>query len=294
MPLALEGLDLSAYDLVISSESGPAKGVITRPDATHVCYCHTPMRYLWDQYHVYRSDADALTRAVMSIYFHRMRQWDVTSAARVDRFIANSRFVRDRIRKYYRREAEIVPPPVDLSSFNMSTESDGYYLFVGELVPYKRADIAITACTAMGRDLVVVGHGSEFQKLKSLAGPKTRFLGHVDAPTLRSAYARCRALLYPGTEDFGIIPLEAMASGKPVIAFGKGGILDTVVDRKTGLLYREESISALMDAIERFEKECSTFDPAVARARAELFSVDSFKENIRAIINSALQAQSAS
>ena len=292
MPLALEELDLSAYDLVISSESGPAKGVITRPDATHVCYCHTPMRYLWDQYHHYRAEAGPLRRLAMSIIFHRMRQWDVTSAARVDRFVANSRFVRERIRKYYRRDADVVPPPVDLDSFRLSTECDGYYLFVGELVPYKRADIAVKTCAAMDRPLVVVGGGPEFKRLKSISGPKTRFLGRVDASTLRRSYARCRALLYPGVEDFGIIPLEAMASGKPVIALGRGGVLDTVVDRKTGILFEEESADALAAAIECFEREERTFDPVAARARAEMFSVDSFKTNMRALINSALLTQS--
>lgn len=291
MPLALEELDLSAYDLVISSESGPAKGVITRPDATHVCYCHTPMRYLWDQSHHYRAEAGPLTRVAMSLFFHRLRQWDVTSAARVDRFVANSRFVRERIRKYYRRDADVVPPPVDLDSFSLSTETDGYYLFVGELVPYKRAEVAIRACAAMGRPLIVVGDGPEFRRLKSISGSKTRFLGRVDTPTLRRSYARCRALLYPGVEDFGIIPLEAMASGKPVIALGRGGAVDTVVDGKTGVLFEGESPEALATAIECFEEAEHTFDPAVARARAEMFSIESFQTGMRAAIDRALLKQ---
>lgn len=294
MPMALEELDLGHYDLVISSESGPAKGVITRPGATHICYCHSPMRYVWDQYHTYRAEAGPLERAAMPFVFHRMRQWDVTSAARVDRFIANSRFVRDRIRKYYRRDADVVHPPVDLHSFSVSNDNDGYYLFVGELLSYKRPDIAVAACGILDRPLLVVGDGPELQKLKSISSPKTQFLGRVDKSLLVQYYANCRALLFPGVEDFGIVPLEAMASGKPVIAFGRGGALDTVVDGETGLFYGEESAPALADAIERFEKKSLTFDPAVSRARAEMFSVESFKETMRAIINGALQAQSVS
>jgi glycosyltransferase involved in cell wall biosynthesis len=280
MPLALEELDLSAYDVVISSESGPAKGVVTRPDALHVCYCHSPMRYVWDHYNLYRQRAGLISRLAMPAAMHGLRMWDVASAARVDHFIANSSFVSQRIRKYYRRESDIVHPPVDVEAFACNEAPSAAYLLVGELVAYKRADLAIAAFTKMGKRLVVIGDGEERRRVQQGAGPTIEFKGRASPETLRAAYASCRALIFPNEEDFGIVPVEAMAAGRPVIALGRGGALDSVIDGETGLFFREQTVDALIAAVERFEAEQSRFVPARIAAQAGRFSRSAFKSGI--------------
>lgn len=284
MPRALEELDLSSYDLVISSEAGPAKGVIPRPDAPHLCYCHSPMRYLWDQYHVYRNGAGRATRALMPRLAHDLRQWDVTSAARVDGFAANSTHVADRIRKYWRRSAQVVHPPVAVEDFAPvpSAELGNFYLWAGELAPYKRPDLAIEAFRRLDLPLVVAGGPDRtIRQLRARAGSKTQFLGKVPFADLRSLMARCRALVFPGEEDFGIVPVEVMASGRPVIAYGRGGVLDTVVDGETGVLFHEQSVEALIDAVERFEAAAlSTAGPDLPVARSRLFTEAAFRDGI--------------
>lgn len=255
MPGALERLDLTDYDLVISSESGPAKGVIVRPDALHVCYCHTPMRYLWDQYHQYYQGAGMLSRLGMTMLSGGLRQWDVTSAARVDHFIANSHAVASRIEKYWRRSAEVIAPPVETAKFNARLDRDDFYLHVGELVPYKRVDIAVDACTMLGKRLIVIGDGPEMSALKAKAGPTIEFLGRVPDTALADHYAKCKALLFPAEEDFGIVPVEAMAAGAPVLAFGRGGARDYVVPGETGLFFDRQSPQGMLEAIVRFEIE---------------------------------------
>ncbi|MFC4731335.1 glycosyltransferase [Salipiger abyssi] len=284
MPRALEELDLTGYDLVISSESGPAKGVIAPPDAPHLCYCHSPMRYLWDQYHVYRNGAGALTRLMMPMMAHSLRQWDVTSAARVDGFAANSHFVASRIRKYWRRDAEVVAPPVAVEDFAPAPpqELGDFYLWAGELAPYKRPDMAVEAFRRLNLPLVVIGGPQEtVDKLKGNAGSRTRFLGKAPFPVLKEHLARCKALIFPGEEDFGIVPVEAMASGRPVIAYGRGGILDSVVEGETGLFFQEQSVEALVDAVERFEASgLATAGPERCVARSRLFSEAAFREGI--------------
>lgn len=285
MPRALEELDLTGYDIVISSESGPAKGVITPPDAVHLCYCHSPMRYLWDQYHVYRDGAGLLTRALMPPLAHRLRQWDVTSAARVDGFVANSRHVAARIKRYWRREARVVHPPVFVQDFAPVPEADrgDFYLWAGELAPYKRPDLAVDAFRELDRPLVVIGGPDDAVKaLKKRAGSKTTFLGKVPFEVLRDHMARCRALIFPGEEDFGIVPVEVMASGRPVIAYGRGGALDTVVDGATGLLFRDQSVAGVVEAVRRFEAEgLGDLDPAALVAHAAKFSEEAFVRGIR-------------
>lgn len=286
MPRALEELDLTGYDLVISSEAGPAKGVIPPPDAPHLCYCHSPMRYLWDQYHTYRDGAGALTRAMMPIFAHRLRGWDVTSAARVDGFAANSAHVAARIGKYWRREADIVHPPVAVGRFAPAPRDDlgDYYLWAGELAPYKRPDIAVEAFKRLGKPFVLIGGpDAAVRKLQSIAGPKTTFLGKVPFDQLKVHLARAKALIFPGEEDFGIVPVEAMASGRPVIGYGRGGLRDTVVDGETGLFFHEQSAEALIDAVERFEASAlADADPATMVARARLFTEARFQEGISA------------
>ena len=290
MPRALEELDLSGYDLVISSEAGPAKGVIAPPDAPHLCYCHSPMRYLWDQYHVYRNGAGLITRAAMPILAHGLRSWDVTSAARVDGFAANSSHVAARIRKYWRRESDVVHPPVAVNDFSAVRRSElgDYYLWAGELAPYKRPDLAVEAFRRLDLPFVVVGGPeSTARKLKSFAGPKTTFLGKVPFDELKTLMARCKALVFPGEEDFGIVPVEVMASGRPVIAYGRGGALDTIVDGETGVFFQEQSVEGLIDAVERFQLGgLEDADPSIMIQRSQLFTEEAFVQGIQRSLKS--------
>lgn len=287
MPIALEELDLQKYDLVVSSESGPAKGVIPRPDALHICYCHSPMRYLWDQYHFYKSRAGPLTRMIMPPLMHRMRQWDVTSAARVDQFVANSRHVAARIEKYYRRDSIVVHPPVDVETFApQALEPPGdFYLLAGQLVAYKRPDLAIEAFSRTGIPLVVIGEGEERRALQKQAAGNIKFLGSVPVETLKEYLARCRGLIFPGEEDFGIVPVEAMASGRPVIAYGRGGALETVKDGETGLLFHDQTAEALIDAIERFEQVMDMFNSEAIISHARQFDRATFKLKMARLVS---------
>lgn len=288
MPRALEELDLSGYDLVISSEAGPAKGVIAPPNAPHLCYCHSPMRYLWDQYHVYRNGAGVLTRAAMPHFAHGLRQWDVTSAQRVDGFVANSHFVAKRIEKYWRRQADVVAPPVALEEFTPASQSmlGDFYLWVGELAPYKRPDLAIEAFKRLDKPLLVIGGpDKQVQALKAGAGRQTTFLGKVSFDVMKDHMARCKALIFPGEEDFGIVPVEVMASGRPVIAYGRGGILDTVVPGETGLLFQDQTVDALIKAVTDFEASpLATAGPEACVAQSQHFSEAAFVRGIEAAL----------
>jgi glycosyltransferase involved in cell wall biosynthesis len=284
MPLALERLDMQSYDLVISSESGPAKGVIVAPHALHVCYCHSPMRYLWDQSPEYERQAGPLTRALMGPVFHYVRMWDQVSSQRVDYFVANSRFIAQRIAKYYRRASEVIHPPVAVDAFDSSRPSEDFYLAVGQLVRYKRPDLLVEAFNRLGKPLRVIGDGEMLPALRRVAHPNVHLLGSQPFSIVRDLYARCRALIFPGIEDFGIVPVEAMASGKPVIAFGRGGVLDTVIDGVTGFLFHEQSVDALVQAVRDFEERRGSFDSAVIRAHAMSFSEQRFKSQFTSYI----------
>jgi len=290
MPLALEQLDLRTYDLVISSESGPAKGVLTSSYTLHICYCHTPMRYVWDMYHDYMSTSGRIKRFFMAPLLHYLRLWDRLSADRVDHFVANSANVARRIAKHYRREADVVYPPVAVDDFFISEQHDDFYLMVGQLVIYKRADLAVKAFTRSGKRLVIIGEGEQLSLLREMAGNNVEFLGRQPFEILRDHYSRCQALVFPGEEDFGLVPLEAMASGRPVIAFGKGGALETVVDGKTGIFFHEQTEDALMEAVERFEGMKSHFHPAEIRAHACGFGPERFRSEMARIIEIQLQA----
>ena len=294
MPSALEEIDLTSYDLVISSESGPAKGVIVHPNAVHICYCHSPMRYLWDQYHTYRGNAGWITRLFMSLTMPMLRAWDVASSAHVDRFIANSTFVSRRIAKVYRRDSTVISPPVDLSAFSIAPNpTRDFYLAAGQLVPYKRVDLAVEACTRLGRRLVIVGTGSDMSRLKALAGPTIEFRGWASDEELQSLYANCRALLFPGEEDFGIVPLEAMASGRPVIAYASGGAIDTVIDGQNGIFFKHQTADELLDAMQRFEDREADFDPQAIRRYAQKFDRDVFRKRLKTYIDTCVRELSA-
>jgi len=281
MPLALEQLDLRGYDLIISSEAGPAKGVIPAPSALHLCYCHSPMRYLWNMYHDYQSQAGRVTRMAMPILAHYLRLWDAASAARVDRFVANSETVAARIRRYYGREAAVVWPPVDTDVFTIVPENErgDYMLMVGELVAYKRPELAVEAFNRMQARLVVIGGGEMLNRIRRLAGPTVEVLGPRPFEELRYYYARCRALIFPGEEDFGIVPVETMASGRPVIAYGRGGATETVVPGVTGFLFEEQTPEAIINAVE----ECLAidFDPQKIVQHARQFSRENFVTQMR-------------
>lgn len=289
MPRALEELDLSGYDLVISSESGPAKGIITDPDTLHICYCHSPMRYIWDQFHVYRSQAGLLTKYLMPHVAQKLRVWDAASASRPDYVVANSSFVARRVAKCWGRSASVIHPPVDLDAFQLAeTPAEDFYLTAGELVTYKRVDLVVEAFTRTGRKLVVIGDGPERAKMEAKAGPNVTFLGRVPFDVLRDHYARCRGLVFPGVEDFGIVPLEVMASGRPVVAYGRGGALETVCDGHTGRFFYEATADAIMEAVEGIEAEYSTFDPHEIRKRVERFSSERFRDEISDFVSSKL------
>ncbi|MCB1331893.1 MAG: glycosyltransferase [Maritimibacter sp.] len=288
MPRALEEIDLMGYDLVLSSESGPAKGVIAPPDAPHICYCHSPMRYLWDQYHVYRNSAGLLTKAMLPHLAHRLRSWDVTSAQRVDSFVANSAHVADRIEKYWRRDATVVHPPVPVADFAPVAEADrgDFYLWLGELAPYKRPDLAIEAFNRLGKPFVLIG-GPEAtaKKLAATAKDNVKVLGKRPFDEVKSYMARAKALIFPGEEDFGLVPVEAMAAGRPVIAYGRGGALDTVIDRETGLLFHDQSVEAIVEAVEHFEAEgLDRLDPAALVAHAARFDEAAFRRGMAAVL----------
>ena len=277
LPWATRRLKLDAYDLIVSSESGPIKGVRKRAGQRHVCYCHTPMRYIWDLYDEYYRDAGPCGRLAMRLFAPGLRRADLKSAESVDRFVANSAFVADRIRRIYGRDAVVVHPPVDVDFFGRAPEAadapheEPYYLFAGAPVKYKRLDLAREACRRMGRKLVVAGGGN------------------VTDGQLRTCYAGARALLFPGVEDFGIVPVEAQAAGTPVIAFGMGGALETVKDGETGLFFREQTVEALCGAIEAFEAR--SWDAAACRAHAAAFSPAVFRGRMAAVVADALSAR---
>jgi glycosyltransferase involved in cell wall biosynthesis len=296
-PLALEQFKLDEYDLVISSESGAAKGVLTRPHTCHICYCHTPMRYVWDMYPQYRASAPggALGRAFYALAASYVRQWDYVASARVDYYVASSHNAASRIAKYYHREAEVIHPPINISSFSVGTHYEDFYLVVSPLVAYKRVDLAIRVCNEMQRRLVVIGEGEAMGTLKKLAGPTITFLGYQPDQLVREYYQRCRAFIFPSEEDIGLTPIEAQACGRPVIAFGRGGALETVVggfptdsyaaESSTGVFFAEQSAESLAEAIRFFESNEARFSPAFIRQHAERFDVSRFKSEMRAFIN---------
>ncbi|MGD8898138.1 MAG: glycosyltransferase [Acidobacteriota bacterium] len=291
-PIAAERFDLSGFDLVLSSSHCVAKGVRPAPGALHLCYCHTPMRYVWDRYDDYFGPGrlGLLGRLVIPAAAAGLRGWDAASAGRVDRFAANSAYVADRIRRYYGRNAEVIPPPVDTDRFTPGPDRTGTYdLVVSALAPYKRLELALEAYRDTGWPLRIVGTGPEEARLRALAPPEVSFLGWVEDSELRELYQGCRAVLMPGVEDFGIVPLEAMACGRPAIVYGKGGGPESVQAGRTGVVFSEPSVAAVRAALSTLSS--TPFDRLTLRARAEAHRREVFETRIRRFVERALNGR---
>lgn len=287
-PRAIESFDLSGYDLVISSSSAFAKGAITRPDTCHICYCHNPMRFVWDyERYVERERYGRLVRLVLLPVIQWLRDWDLRTANRPDRYVANSSVVAQRIKRYYGRDAKVIFPPVGVERYAPSSEVEDYYLVVSRLVTYKRIDLAVEAFDLLGQPLVVIGDGPDMPTLKRIAKPNVRFFGRLPDRQVAEHYARCRAFILPGEEDFGITPLEANASGRPVIAYRAGGALDTVVEGRTGVYFDEQTPRSLADAVRR--AETISWNPQEIRQHAESFSEAAFRNRFSAFLDRELE-----
>lgn len=294
-PTAIEQFNLNGFDLVISSSHCVAKGVITRPEVCHICYCHTPMRYAWEMYYTYfgKQQISRPIGRLTKYLINYLRTWDEASAPRVDYFIANSRNVQMRIKKHYRRESELIYPPVEVDSFSISEKAGDYFLIVSALVPYKRVDLAVESFNRLGYRLLIVGEGQNKRQLQRRAAKNIEFVPWQKAENLKDHYANCKALIFPGEEDFGIVPVEAQACGKPVIAYGKGGALETIVGfhpeevekpnrEATGVFFKEQTVESLIRAVKAFEK--SEFDPEIIRRSTLRFDARIFKEKIKAFV----------
>jgi glycosyltransferase involved in cell wall biosynthesis len=282
-PLAVGALDLSEYDLVLSSSSGYAKGVKAHRDAVHVCYCHTPMRWAWSYENYARRESFGFgQRAILPMLIRGLRFWDEGASRQPDHFVANSRVVADRIRRAYGRSAEVIHPPIDVDRFRAVDEQDDYYVVLARLVSYKRIDLAVRACSERNKRLVVIGEGPDRKNLEAIAGPSVTFLGRASDSQVEYIVSRCRALLFPGEEDFGMAPLEVAAAGRPTIAYGAGGALETTIENVTGVFFNEQTSDHLGDAIERFERQ--SWSPKMLRRHAENFSVEVFQDRFRAFL----------
>lgn len=292
MPRAIEAMDLRGFDVVVSSSHAVAKGIIPPSSAVHLCYCHTPMRYAWEMEEEYLRDfrIPQILRRTVKRTLKRLRRWDMTTAKRVDRFLANSKTTQERITRVYGRESTVIPPPVQerfLEHPLPAAQDRKGFLAIGRLVPYKRFDLLIEAANALKFPLTIAGTGRDFSRLKALAGPTVRMLGFVPDADLPELYGRARALLLPQIEDAGVVPIEAQACGTPVIALKRGGVLDTVQEDRTGIFFEEQTVSALKEALERFER--TPFDPGTIREHARQFSSTRFREQILAAVQEAGQ-----
>lgn len=299
MPLAIEQLNLSAYDIVISSSHAVAKGVLTGPNQLHICYCHTPLRYAWDLQHQYLHEAKmeyGLKSAAARTALHYIRLWDTKTSIGVDKFIANSAFIAKRIRKTYGRESAIIHPPVDIDTFSIQTKKDDFYLTVSRMVPYKRVDLIVQAFSSMPeRRLTVIGDGPEMKRIQEIAGPNVTLLGYQPDAVLINHLQRAKAFVFAAEEDFGILPVEAQACGTPVIAYGRGGALETVIGldddlqaAPTGIFFYEQTSSAICTAVQLFEDRAFAFSAQRCAANAKRFSIDIFHESFRSAVYSCL------
>lgn len=299
MPLAVEQFDLSSYDLILSSSHAVAKGVLTGPDQLHISYVHTPIRYAWDLQHQYLRESGldkGIKGWIAKKMLHDLRQWDLRTANGVDAFIANSKFIARRIWKVYRREAAVIYPPVDIDAFELCEEKEDFYLTASRMVPYKKIDLIVEAFSAMpDKKLVVIGDGPDFKKIHSKAGNNIQFLGYQTSSVLKDYMQRAKAFVFAAEEDFGIMPVEAQACGTPVIAFGKGGVLETVIGPKselapTGVFFDEQNISSLIQAVKFFENEKENFSPKVCRQNSLRFSSERFRKEISIYVNEQISS----
>lgn len=291
MPLVFRTMDLDGAEVVISSSHACAKGVRRPAGAVHICYCHTPMRFAWDLTSDYLRALPPSLRPAARVVLLWLRWWDRASSGQVDHFVANSRFVAGRIRRHYDRDSTVIYPPVDTQYFTPSGRAEGFYLVVSRLVPYKRVDLAVEAFNRLNRPLVVVGDGPEAARLREIARPNVTFVGEVSDAALRGYYRQCSTLVFPGEEDFGLVPVEAQACGRPVIAFGRGGALESVVDGRTGTFFFEPTVDALVAAVRAFDP--SAYDPDVMRAHAERFSRQRFLTEMGELVEKILSDASA-
>ncbi|HLD27314.1 MAG TPA: glycosyltransferase [Patescibacteria group bacterium] len=283
MPIAWEQFDFSQYDVVISSSSAFSKGVLTAPNTLHISYCHSPTRYLWSDAHKYVEELKQpkLIKKILPMILNRLRTWDYTAAQRVDKFIANSEFVAKRIKKYYQREATVIYPPVNTEQFKLAGELGNYYAIVSRLRPYKRVDLAIKAFNQLHLPLKIIGSGEEESRLRKIAKPNIEFLGELPDEQRNRVLSRAIAFIHPQEEDFGIAAVEAMAAGRPVIAYKSGGALETVIERVTGRFFEEQSWEALADAVIRFQADLNQYDPRAIKEHAEKFSTARFDREIK-------------
>jgi len=297
-PMAIERFSLKGYDLILSCSHCVAKGIIPPPDALHISYVLTPMRYAWDMYGEYFGENK---NRMIPFFMHYLRMWDATSSQRVDHFICISKHVENRIRKFYRRKAEIIHPPVDTKRFRLQDKKENYFLIVSSFAPYKRVDLAVEAFNRLGCPLKIIGSGPEEKRVRSKARSNVEFLGWLPDEAVADWYSRCRALIFPGEEDFGIVPLEAMACGKPAIAYGRGGALETVIpynqevkagrETPTGLFFQEQNVDSLIDAVERFGQIEREFDPAAIRNHSLQWDREIFKEKIKKSIIQKMESK---
>lgn len=289
MPLAIEQFDFSRYDIVLSDSSSYAKGVITGPKTLHICYMHTPMRYAWDDCQKYTEDFGfpKIIKKFVPFAMNYIRLWDKISADRVDRFIANSNFVAKRIKKYYRKDSIVINPPVAVDNFYISQSRGNYFLMVGRLIAYKRHDIAIRAFNKLKLPLKIIGRGPEMKRLERMAGPNIEFLGRVSEKDLPEYYAECRAFMFPQEEDFGIVAMEAMASGRPLIAYRGGDIVEHMEEGKTGIFFEKQSPDDIIGAVEKFREE--DYDPEYIRSQVLKFDREIFKSKIKDYIENSLR-----
>lgn len=282
-PYAVEQFNLQNYDLIVSSSSSIAKGVLTNQNQLHICYCHSPMRYAWDLYHQYLNDIN-LNKGLKGIYakyvLHKMRIWDVNTVNRVDEFVANSNYIAKRIKKVYNREAKVIYPPVDVENFSLIKQKDDFYFTASRMVPYKKIELIVRAFNEMpNRDLIVAGDGPEFNKIKKIAKKNVKLVGFLNSEALKIYMGKAKAFVFAAEEDFGIIPVEAQACGTPVIAYQKGGAQETVIHNKTGILFKEQTIESLKNAITDFESK--TFDYSLIRKHSLKFSKERFEKEFK-------------
>ncbi len=302
MPFAIQQFDLSGYDLIISSSHSVAKGVRKNPKQLHICYCHTPMRYIWDLQGQYLKESGldkGIKGVIVKAIFNRIRKWDVSTSGMVDYFIANSYYIKDRIERAYGRDAAVIYPPVDIEDFQMNDKKEIFFLTVSRMVPYKKVDLIVEAFSELGLPLVVIGDGPDFEKVKKKAKKNIEFAGYLKDDDLKRYMQKARAFIFAAEEDFGIVPVEAQACGTPVIAFGRGGITETVIPIQntdspspTGVFFNEQTPSALIDAVKRFETIEDKFNPYEIRKNAERFSMERFKREFKGFVDEKIKSGS--